>query len=321
MSAATELIDQLTQQGLTDPERLWNYLAERGGPSKLPNDAKQIADLFVRDGLLTPFQAQQLLEGSGTPLVVGRYRLLEPLGRSSYLAQRTDGRLAVVQLRAPHEPRPLTRPHPQLVAILDHETQDGRLFVIREYVEGRSLQERLQQEGPLAPVPVARAILDAARGLSHLHAAGLAHGAIEPSHLIEDSSGSVRLLPGVGGDPAADRAALGRTMEQLSGAKPLPEALQPILRGELESAEAIVAWLEAWLAEVAPPPLIEPKRPSSQGALSRPDLSFSRPVLDNLSDLGEPQLQPEPSSGLLLPLLAGLALLALGTAGLLWWLG
>jgi serine/threonine protein kinase len=313
VSATTELIDQLTRHGLTDPDRLWDYLAQQGGPSRLPADVQQVAELFVQAGLLTAFQAQQLLAGSGEPLVVSRYRVLQTLGKHTYLGQRPDGRRAVLQMRAPQAPRPVTRPHPNLVPILDFETQAGRFFVIREYVVGRSLEERCQSEGPLAPVPAARALLDAARGLSHLHVAGLAHGAIEPSHLIEDQTGTVRLLPGVGGAPEDDLIALGQTLAQLTGARPLPLPLQAVVAG-LGSAEAVAATLEGWLREVAPPPLIEPKRPSSQGALPRPDLSQA------IDDLNEP-LPDEPASQLPLLLLSVLALLTLSSAALLWWVG
>lgn len=323
MSTASQLIDLLTRQGLTDPERLWDYLAQHGGPSKLPGDARQVAELLVRDGLLTAYQAQQLLAGADTPLVVGPYRLLEPLSPKTFLAERLDGRRAVVQVRGLHEPRPVTRPHRNLVAILDHEIQGDRYGVIREYIQGRSLQERLEREGPLAPVPAARAILDAARGLSHLHAAGLAHGAVELNHLIEDEVGTVRLLPGAGGDRQADLLALSHCLQRLTASTSLPQALQRVLDNPPESAEAFVALLEAWLAEVAPPPLIEPKHPSSQVAVPRPNLFGSRPDWND-PDLDGWQTIPSETptaSRWLLPLLAGLAVVALGMAGLLWWLG
>ena len=312
MSATTELIDQLTRKGLTDPDRLWQYLAEHGGPAKLPHDVNQVAELFVRDGLLTSYQAQQLLAGSEEPLVVARYRFLHPLGEHTYLGQRPDGRRAVLQMRSPQAPRPVTRPHPHLIPILDFDTQNGRFFVIREYVEGRSLQDRLDDEGPFPPVPAARAILDAARGLSHLHVAGLAHGNLEPGHLIEDVTGTVRLLPGIGGSAEDDLLALGQTLADLTGRRVLPPPLQAVVEG-MRSAEMVIATLEGWLREVAPPPLVEPKRPSSQGALPLPDLTRQPEVLH------EPLPDEPPASQLPLLLLAALTLLTLGSAMLLWW--
>lgn len=314
MSATRELLDQVTRRGLTDPDRLWDYLAEHGGLGKLPPDAAQTAELLVRDGLLTPYQAEQLLTGSDQPLVIGRYRLLARLGERTFLGERSNGQRAALYLCPGDAPRPVTRPHPNLVPILDHESAQGQVCVIREYIEGESLAEKMHRHGPLAPVPAARAVLDVARGLSHLHVAGIGHGRVQLDQCIEEVTGKVRLLPGGGGDPETDRTQLATLLATLSGNQALPGMLQDIV-SEQPSAEAVTARLEAWLGEVAPPPLIDPKGPSSQGLLRRPEL---HPAEEEADDLLAEESPPTIETT---TLVAGLiAALALAAAVLLWWM-
>jgi hypothetical protein len=302
-----ELIDILTRHGLADADRLWDYLAARGGPGKLPPDPADAAVLFVRDGLLTAFQAERLLAGEAASLVVSRYRLVEALGGRAFLGQRPDGRLVAVKILPAGSPRPVTRPHPNLVPVIDYEERDGQLFVLMEHASGRSLQQALHRDGPLAPVPAARAILDAARALASLHAGGRGHGAVHPAHLIQGDDGATRLLPGPGGEPAADLAALGQTLRALLGGGSAPGPLTATIDG-LPSAQKAIDVLEPWLAEVAPPPMVVPRRTTGQGVELRPPPE-------------EPLIPPQEPAPSRLPLvLVAVAVAALGLAGLLWWL-
>jgi hypothetical protein len=315
VSATRELIDQLTRDGLTDPERLWEYLAEQGGLGKLPADAAETAEMLVRDGLLTAYQAEQLLTGTGKPLVVAGYRLLEPLGERTYFGERSNGQRAVIQIGRGDAARPITRPHANLVPIVDYERSDGQLFVLREYIPGRSLEERIEEEGALAPVPAARALLDVARGLSHLHAAGLGHGRVQADQCIEDERGCTRLLPGVGGNPESDLAEFGELLAWVTGGQPLPTALQAVAKG-MGSAEQVIATLEGWLREVAPPPLVEPKRSSSQAMLRRPELDGTEEPSDDLLAEERSLGKMEPSTAIA----SVIAMLAFVAAAVLWWL-
>src|ERR671925_58802 len=41
--------------------------------------------------------------------------------------------------------------HPNIVAVFDWGEEDGTYFIVMEYVEGRSLREAIQSDGPLYP--------------------------------------------------------------------------------------------------------------------------------------------------------------------------
>src|SRR5437667_9950205 len=45
-----------------------------------PADARSCAEILIQQDLLTPFQAEQVLAGEGSGLVIGQYRILDRLG-------------------------------------------------------------------------------------------------------------------------------------------------------------------------------------------------------------------------------------------------
>src|SRR5262249_48823108 len=59
---------------------------------------------------------------------------------------------------------------------------------------GVSLQQLVQQEGPLEPIRAANCILQASLGLEHAHRAGLVHRDIKPANLLLDHTGTIKVL-------------------------------------------------------------------------------------------------------------------------------
>src|SRR5207253_6111085 len=60
--------------------RLTSYLQQLQSKSGIPTDVSKFAGLLVRDGLLTYFQAEQLLMGKWKRFTIGKYKVLERLG-------------------------------------------------------------------------------------------------------------------------------------------------------------------------------------------------------------------------------------------------
>ena len=69
------------KSGLLDRQGLDTYLEQQRAADALPSAPRSLARQMVRDGLLTRFQAGQLLEGRWRGfLIAGKYRLLDCLG-------------------------------------------------------------------------------------------------------------------------------------------------------------------------------------------------------------------------------------------------
>ena len=87
--------------------------------------------------------------------------------------------------------------HPNAVRVDDiDEADDGRPFIVMEYIEGRSLKDVIEQEAPMA-VPRACSIIEqAASALDAAHGLGLVHRDIKPGNIVlisaADGSGALR---------------------------------------------------------------------------------------------------------------------------------
>src|SRR4051794_27627144 len=77
---AEQLLELVRNSGLLDPPRLEQCARHRRPPGAAAT-AAELADALVRDGLLTPFQAERLLGGHYRNFVLsGKYKVLRPLG-------------------------------------------------------------------------------------------------------------------------------------------------------------------------------------------------------------------------------------------------
>jgi tRNA A-37 threonylcarbamoyl transferase component Bud32 len=141
-----------------------------------------------------------------------RYRVLRPLGAggmgSVWLAEHLvlDRRVAIKVIRPERlasagaterfrrEARAVARlSHPNIVAAFDAEEAAGTHFLVMEHVPGESLSDVLAA-GPISVLDACQAVRDAARGLAHAHAAGLAHRDVKPSNLIRTPDRVTKVL-------------------------------------------------------------------------------------------------------------------------------
>ena len=139
----------------------------------------------------------------------GRYRLERPLGHGGmatvYLAQDEElNRPVAVKLLAEHlagdtafrvrflrEARLAARlSHPNVVSVYDAgEAEDGRPYIVMEYVPGTTLAEL----GQVEPEEAVELAVQACRGLAHAHAAGLVHRDVKPQNLLLRDDGTVKV--------------------------------------------------------------------------------------------------------------------------------
>jgi serine/threonine-protein kinase len=84
--------------------------------------------------------------------------------------------------------------HEHVVGVHAVVESAGLPFMVMEYVPGRSLQDRLDRDGPLALLEVLRIGTQTASGLAAAHAQGLVHRDVKPANiLLENSVERVRL--------------------------------------------------------------------------------------------------------------------------------
>jgi serine/threonine-protein kinase len=141
--------------------------------------------------------------GPGT-CIAGRFTLEAPIGAGSmgsvWLAQ--DGRLGArvaVKLLRDHlledawatsrffdEARIAARlATPHVARVFDFgTTDDGRPFVVMEYLDGETLAARLRRTGPLRPSGVLRILEPVARTLALAHAQGIVHRDLKPDNVF-----------------------------------------------------------------------------------------------------------------------------------------
>jgi serine/threonine protein kinase len=74
--------------------------------------------------------------------------------------------------------------HDHVVAIHAIEEVDGLPFLVMHYVAGKSLQERIDRDGPLPLAEVLRIGMQVASGLAAAHAQGLVHRDIKPANIL-----------------------------------------------------------------------------------------------------------------------------------------
>ena len=83
--------------------------------------------------------------------------------------------------------------HPNIVTVIDRGDDDGRQYIVFEYVEGENLKELVIRSGRL---PVRRALglaLAVADGLAFAHNHGLVHRDVKPQNVLLNSEGEVKV--------------------------------------------------------------------------------------------------------------------------------
>ena len=83
--------------------------------------------------------------------------------------------------------------HPNIVAVFDWGEEDGTYFIVMEYVEGRSLKEAIQADGPLYPNLAADLASDVAGALGFAHRNGVIHRDVKPGNILLTPQGQVKV--------------------------------------------------------------------------------------------------------------------------------
>ncbi|MGW4798668.1 protein kinase domain-containing protein [Nonomuraea sp. NPDC004297] len=174
----------------------------------------------IHSGILVPFMARARLTGPAYPQAdlrqrttapshqrrrdepgwVGRYRVLQPIGRGGqgavYLAMAPNGvRVAVKVLHDLVDETARARFAREVEAarrvatfstarVLDVDITGQHPYIVSEYVEGPSLEQLVKRHGPRDEDGLTRLALSTAGALAAIHKAGVVHRDFKPSNVL-----------------------------------------------------------------------------------------------------------------------------------------
>ena len=214
---AESFLTGVKQSGLAEPEAIETLVKTLRGEGVDIGNSAALASAMIDKGTITPWQSEKLLQGKFKGFILGRYKLLNLLGKgemsSIYLAEHTRMKrkcaIKVLPANKVRDTSYLGRFHreAQAVAALDHnnivraydvdtETEGGVEihFLVMEYVEGKDIEKLLEIRQQFTIIEAADYIRQAAEGLSHAHEHGLVHRDIKPGNLLVDLKGVVKIL-------------------------------------------------------------------------------------------------------------------------------
>src|SRR5947208_14454262 len=152
-ATADELLDLVQKSGVVDEARFKAYLQKQADSPGVPKAPDKLAGQLVRDGLLTYFQAEQLLQGKWKRFTIGKYKVLEKLGSGGmgqvflceHKIMRRRVAVKVLPTAKADDPSALERfrrearavaalDHPNIVRAYDIDEDGGLHFFVMEFV-------------------------------------------------------------------------------------------------------------------------------------------------------------------------------------------
>jgi ABC-type oligopeptide transport system substrate-binding subunit/predicted Ser/Thr protein kinase len=186
----------------------------------------------------------------GDPDHLGPYRLTGRLGDGGqgvvYVGEGADGRpvaIKVLHARFTHDPRARSRFAAEVEAaqrvasfctarVLDAEVEGDLPYIVSEFVDGRSLQEVVQSEGPRSGSALDRVAVGTVTALTAIHQVGIVHRDFKPANVLMARNGPRVIDFGIARDLEAAGTTTGTSVgtpafmapEQIAGGAVGPEA-------------------------------------------------------------------------------------------------
>ena len=153
------------------------------------------------------------LKGISAPQQIGRYEILEELGRGAMgvVFKARDpfiGRLVAVKTITTgiaENPDLLKRfrreaqaagglQHPNIVTIYEMSEFDGTPFIAMEYLEGAILEKTIAEQLPVPLVDKLGCLVQACRALDYAHRRGVIHRDVKPANIMVTPEGIVKVV-------------------------------------------------------------------------------------------------------------------------------
>jgi serine/threonine protein kinase len=212
-ASVEEFLDLIHKSGVTEGKRLDSYVQKLRANGSMPTEPSKLAGLMVRDGLLTHFQAEHLMQGKWRRFTIGKYKVLERLGSGGmgtvflceHKLMRCMRAIKILPAAKAKDEAALSRfyrearavaaiDHPNIVHAYDIDQDESLHFLVMEYVDGSSLQDIVKKSGPLSVLRACHYIRQSAIGLDHAYRAKLVHRDIKPGNILVARDGAVKIL-------------------------------------------------------------------------------------------------------------------------------
>ncbi len=83
---------------------------------------------------------------------------------------------------------------PRIVAIYDWGSDGGTYYLVMEFVEGKSLKEVIQSDGPLTPERAEEIAVEVCSALYYAHRHGIVHRDVKPANIMINGEGKTKVM-------------------------------------------------------------------------------------------------------------------------------
>jgi serine/threonine protein kinase len=200
----------VAQEQIDDALARLHAAAGGEGLAAVKIDDQELAAQLIADGLLTPYQAEQLKNGR-TKLNLGPYIVTDFIGQGGMghvfkAVHEMMGRESAIKVLPLHkstdDARRNFRREIRTQAQLDHTNlvraydagEDGNVsYLVVEFVPGTDLRRLVRSQRRLTMQQAASIIMQAAHGLEYAHRRGLIHRDVKPGNILVTPEGTAKV--------------------------------------------------------------------------------------------------------------------------------
>ena len=141
----------------------------------------QLLELIARGGMGSIYVAKHIFLQRMVTVKLLKWTFSDLLERSMEAFER--GAQALARLN-----------HPNIATIYDIDEENGRPYVVMEFIDGQDVATILKKKGPIKPTTAAAIARDVSRALEHAHDHGVIHRDIKPSNILISKKGAVKVI-------------------------------------------------------------------------------------------------------------------------------